>query len=147
MTELFYQNETTVYPGKFVPLVKREDIVNEHKKRKNTLVIEPAANIIDDEHFLKIEIAIPGVRREDFFIKVNKNRLAVIVLHKHSFHEKTCNYKLHEFDCDFFKRDILLPPNADAQLTRAEYREGILFLYIPKNDHPLQYRSCRIVVY
>jgi HSP20 family protein len=147
MTNLFYQNESTVYPGEFVPLVRGKDVVYEHKKRKDTPVAEPATNIIDGEHFYKIEIAIPGVRREDFFIKINRNRLRVIVLHKHSFNETTCTYKLHEFDCDFFKRDIVLPVNADAQLTRAEYREGILYLYIPKNDHPLEYKSCRIVVY
>lgn len=147
MTSLLHRNESTVYPGRFIPMVKEKDVIKEHKKRKDIQVVAPAANIIEKEYSIEIEIAIPGAGREDFFIKINKNKLSVIVLHKTSFDNSSGKYQLHEFDYDFFERDILLPDNADAQLTRAEYKEGILHLYIPKSNYPLQNRACRIVVY
>lgn len=147
MKSLIYESESAVYPGRFIPLLEENDIVKEHRRRGKEKWAQPATNIIDKEHFVSIEIVIPGVKREDFCVKVNRNRLTVIVLHESSAGNIAANYKVQEFDCNFFEKELQLPANADAQLARAEYREGILYLYIPKSDHPLDYTSCSIVVY
>lgn len=142
-----YIDKYPVYPGEFMPVIESRDIDEEHEKRNRNAINKPLINVTETKDGFKIEAVVPGVRREDFFLHAKDNILSIAVLHRKPANEETGDSKLHEFNPDFFERNITLPETSDTQLTKAEYREGILMLYVPKTGEPLKTPPTRIVVY
>ena len=139
---LTYSESCSAYPGQYVPL---PDIETSKIDRMNTIT-EPLVNMDEFEDHFQIEAAIPGIKKEDIMINLHNNLLSVTVFHvdKKSIGKRT---RIHEFDINYFERNIPLPENADAQLISAEYREGILNLFIPKTEERASHHSHHIAVY
>lgn len=138
---------SSTYPGSYVPMIKEEEILKELKRTHEGKMLLPPVNVAELPDSFKVEVAIPGVKREDFLIQADGNTLSVFVLHKDCEHPERECFKLHEFNYECFDRPIVLPDNADAEFTCAEYKEGILHLYVPKTIQPVKNLHTRIVVY
>ena len=135
-----------VYPGSFVPQKKSEIFKNEVTKDKNNLTKKPLVNLIESNHSIILEMAVPGVKREDFLIEVKDDILTVHVIHKDS-NKDFVAFSMHEFDCNKYKRSIQLPPNADYAFVSAKYNDGLLTIYIPKTNEPFINQQNTIIVY
>jgi HSP20 family protein len=144
---LSYNRECLVYPGEYVPSLEAEELIEKLKTHNDEMVALPPVNITELVDSFKIEVAVPGVRREDFFIDVNEHVLTIVVLHYECDNRNKGASQLHEFDCGCFKRFIMLPAYADPEFTSAEYRQGILTLHIPKSQDRPKSRTNQIVVY
>jgi HSP20 family protein len=140
-------NGCSSYPGTYVPLMREEEMRKELKRSQEGKRLLPPVNIAELSDCFKVEVAIPGVKREDFLIQADGNILSVFVLHKDCGCHESEWFKLHEFNYECFDRPIILPGNADAEFTCAEYKEGILHLYVPKTNQPVKNLHTRIVVY
>ncbi len=143
LKSLPYNPDHYTYPGEYIPLPQAEDLL---KKVNKDLGSKPLVNIEEFPESYKVEVNIPGAKREDIFINTNDRILSIIVL------RMTCenlNYKTqgHEFDNRSIERHVFLPANADTEFVSAEYREGIVCLHIPKSDGYASLSSRRIVVY
>ena len=145
--DLVYNTGCSIYPGDYTPLLKAEEIENELRHPHEGKMVLPPVNIAELADSYKIEVAIPGVRREDFLVKADANILSVQVLHKEYGCHGAEHFQLHEFNYQCFDRHIILPENADPEFTNAEYKAGILRLYIPKTNQPDINLRTRIVVY
>jgi HSP20 family protein len=141
-----YSPETSVYPGCFIPSKKEEKIREKIKLDPKTIFKKPMVNIINAEKHYNIELAIPGVEREDFCIETMDNVITVMVLHN-DINDKTNEFSLHEFDCKIFERKIILPKHADLSFVTANYEGGILKIHVPKSENHEQSPSSRIFVY
>ncbi len=108
-------------------------------------IAKPAVNIDELNHSYKIKVIIPGAKKEDIFINIDKNILSIAVLQKDS--DSSNKHLKHEFNPDNFERHIALPSNADSIFVNAEYNAGILSIYIPKSNNPVKNLKARIVVY
>lgn len=143
-------NQTTekngVYPGSFVPQKNSEIIKKEISKVKNNFVKKPLVNLIESNHSITLEMAIPGVKREDFLIEVKDDILTVHVMHEDA-NKDFVAFSMHEFDCNKYKRSIQLPPNADYAFVSAKYNDGLLTIYIPKTNEPFINQQNTIIVY
>lgn len=147
MTNLqHYSEKYAVYPGQHIPMLEVRDIEEEHRKRRGINIKEPSVNVNELADIFKIEVAVPGVKRENLFVHVHENILSIAVLHKSEYNEGRVP-ALHEFDDDFLERHIFLPPNVDAQFISAEYKEGVLHFYLPKTSQSFRSISATIVVY
>jgi HSP20 family protein len=142
---LFYSKECLVYPGEYAPMQAVEARLEE-LLTSNDSVAKPLVNMDECRDCYKIEVAVPGVRREDFFITAHDTRLSIVVLHKEDEKVKK-GLKMHEFDTNCFERHLLLPENADTEFVSAEYNQGILSLQIPKTYQPPKAGTSQIVVY
>ncbi|MBL7740857.1 MAG: Hsp20/alpha crystallin family protein [Chitinophagaceae bacterium] len=142
-----YNEKYPVYPGEFIPRFTMDDIAGEMNRERKVPIPEPRVNVTELTECFKIEVEVPGVNRDDFYISADKNFLSVIVFHEGYPETEPGNFQLHEFDCHCSYRHILLPENADAGFGVAEYQAGVLYIYVPKTDHPLKQVSARIVVY
>ena len=144
------ENQTTekngVYPGSFVPQKNSEIFKNEISKDKNKHTKKPLVNLIESNHSIILEMAVPGVKREDFLIEVIDDILTVHVIHKDS-NKDFVAFSMHEFDCNKYKRSIQLPPNADYAFVSAKYNDGLLTIYIPKTNEPFINQQNTIIVY
>lgn len=142
-----YHSECLVYPGEYVPLQEAELILQTSKQPGMEMAMKPLVNMNELADCFIIEVAIPGAKREDILVQARDTILSIIVLNKCSNECTGKNLRMHEFDTEVTERHLLLPDNADTAFVRAEYREGILRLHIPKTQDPAIINSNRIIVY
>lgn len=146
--DLTYTDSSSVYPGEYVPLFKENDFNKVVKYSYKNNISGLPVNIDESGDSYKIELAIPGVERENLFLKVCGNVLSVSVIHNKDELDKQRKIQLQEFTFDgCFARKIVLPDNSDPIFISAAYQSGILHLYIPKSAHPVKRIDTKIAVY
>jgi len=145
-TDLPHTKEYPVYPGEYVPMPEAIALLEELKIHSGDAAANPLVNMDESRDCFKIEVQVPGVRREDIFIYAHDNVLSILVLRKDRENLKK-KLQIHEFNAGSFERHILLPDDADTEFTSAEYRQGMLILHIPKTYEPSKSNTNQIVVY
>jgi HSP20 family protein len=145
-THLADVKEYSAYPGEYIPMPEAETMLKELKLTTNDRGAAPLVNMKEYKDFFRIDVIIPGVRRENIFIRVQDSILTVMVLYM-ACEKLQKERQIHEFDTRCLERHILLPENADTEFVSAEYRRGILSLHIPKAPKPASLKSQQIVVY
>jgi len=144
---LTLSKECSVYPGEYIPLPEMEALVEESKNLVKDSDAKPPVNMSEFEDYFKIEVPIPGVRREYIVIYTHENILSIVVLNKYLGKFKNEKLRTHEFDSRSFERHILLPEDADTEFVSATYGRGILNFHIPKTKEPSTAKTTSIVVY
>ena len=92
----------------------------------------PAVNIKERDKDFVIELAAPGMKKEDFEIELDNNILTVSSKKKEEKVEEKSNYTKREFNYCEFQRMFTLPETANIEDIKAEYSAGILVLSIAK---------------
>ncbi|MEJ5963458.1 Hsp20/alpha crystallin family protein [Pedobacter immunditicola] len=101
---------------------------------KNLVISKiPGVNIIESAEDYKIEVAAPGLTKEDFQINLKKDTLSVWA-EKKAVEGEQKDYTRKEFDYNSFARSFVLPETVDAEKIAAEYVNGILNITIGKKD-------------
>ena len=102
-------------------------------------VTAPAINVKENDKGYKIEVAAPGMCKDDFKIHLNKEGNLVIDMEKTDCgckdkdgEKKECKYLRKEFSYSKFSQTLLLPDNADKDAIEAHVNNGILYVMIPK---------------
>lgn len=95
---------------------------------------DPAANIIENPDAFKLEIAAPGMNKEDFRINLENNILTISAELDDQKREEGKNYTRKEFYYGSFSRAFTLPKSIDLDKIRADYEAGILRVTLPKRD-------------
>ncbi len=95
----------------------------------------PAVNILEDENRIQIEVAAPGMKREDFKIDLDQNRLTVTGEATATNSESTEHYSRKEFNYSTFRRQFSIPiETVNGDQIQATYKDGILLLTLPKRE-------------
>ncbi|GAB2689225.1 Hsp20/alpha crystallin family protein [Mucilaginibacter koreensis] len=94
----------------------------------------PAVNIAETENQFHIELVVPGYKKEDFKINLDKNVLSVSTEKKEEGKEEGKKYFKREHTYTAFTRSFTLPETADQANIEAEYVDGILKLNIAKKE-------------
>ncbi|BAU54535.1 Hsp20/alpha crystallin family protein [Mucilaginibacter gotjawali] len=94
----------------------------------------PAVNISETETQFHIELAAPGLKKEDFKISLDKNVLSVSADKKTENVEEGKKFSKREYSYNSFTRSFTLPEAADQNKIEAEYTDGILKLYVAKKE-------------
>ena len=94
----------------------------------------PAVNIAETENEFHIELAVPGLKKEDFKISLDKNVLSVSAEKKAENVEEGKKYSKREYSYNSFVRSFTLPETADHAKIDAEYTDGILKLNVAKKE-------------
>jgi len=99
----------------------------------------PAVNVLEDPDNFKIEVAAPGLDKKDFKIDLDNNVLTISSEkeYKHE-DEKDGKFMRREFAYSSFKRSFTLPESVDAEKIKANYKEGLLYINIPKREEAKQ---------
>ena len=93
----------------------------------------PAVNVIENGDAFRIELAAPGLNKEDFNINVDKNVLRIEVKKEFKAEEGE-TYKRREFGFYEFKRNFQLPETIDTAGIEASYKDGLLLILLPKKE-------------
>jgi len=98
----------------------------------NTL---PSVNVKETENDFEIELAAPGMKKEDFQIVVDKNVLTISSQKNEENETKMGKYTRREFNYHSFSRSFTLPAEVvESDKIEASYKEGILYIVVPKKE-------------
>jgi HSP20 family protein len=94
----------------------------------------PSINFSEEKGDLVIEVAAPGLKKDDFNINVEGNMLTISCEKETETKEggKDKNYSRREYNYSSFIRSVALPEQADSNAIAAKYSDGVLKLTIPK---------------
>ena len=95
----------------------------------------PAMNVMEDENAYHLELAAPGMCKDDFNVHISKDGNLVIEMEKKC-ENKECKkegkYLRKEFSYNRFHQTLLLPENAERDNIEAQVKDGVLHVRIPK---------------
>ncbi len=95
---------------------------------------DPSANIIEKSEGFELEIAAPGLKKEDFNINLENSILTISSELEDEKNEEGKNYTRKEFYYGSFSRSFTLPKSIDTDKIKADYIHGILKIDLPKRD-------------
>jgi len=94
----------------------------------------PAVNIVESKDDYRIEVAAPGLNKDDFKINLENNVLTVSSEKEEKHEDKDEKVMRKEFNYYSFCRSFTLPQTVNADKIKANHKDGILFISIPKRD-------------
>jgi HSP20 family protein len=136
MTLIKFKNESPAKNGEKMPHFNEmfndffDGLLTGDFRRTST----PAVNIVDNDDNFKLELAAPGLTKEDFKINVDNELLSISAEKKNESSEKNSRYTRKEFSYVSFKRSFNLPEIVDAENISANYENGVMTLTLPKKE-------------
>ena len=95
--------------------------------RSNSL---PSVNSIENNDSFEIDLAVPGMKKDDFTIELNDKILLISSDNiNDDQNEKT---RLNEFNYSSFQRSFRVPESVELDKIKANYKNGILKIKLPK---------------
>lgn len=111
-----------------------ESVFNEPGFNERPTLSVPAVNIAENENEFKIELAVPGLNKEDFKISLNKQILTVSASKEAKDATEAKKYSKREYNYGSFTRSFNLPESVDYSKIDAAYQAGILTLTVAKKE-------------
>ncbi|MDQ1161697.1 HSP20 family protein [Chryseobacterium sp. SORGH_AS 447] len=101
----------------------------------STLTTVPSVNIKENDNHFEVEVAAPGMEKEDFRITLEGNLLTISSSRKNEMEDMKENYTRREFSYQSFQRSFELAKDVvDEEHIEARYDKGVLKLTIPKTE-------------
>ena len=95
----------------------------------------PAVNIKETDHDYMIEVAAPGMKKEDFKVNYDNGRLTIASEKKKEDEERSGTYTRMEYSYQSFQRSFTVPETlVNGEKIGAKYSDGILHVTLPKRD-------------
>lgn len=96
----------------------------------------PSVNLKETDTNIEIELAAPGMKREDFKVEIDNDMLMISSEKEEEKEEvgKKENYIRKEFNYQSFYRAFSLPETANENKIDANYKDGILHVVIEKKE-------------
>lgn len=95
----------------------------------------PAVNIKETKDDFQVEVAAPGMKKDDFNIELDNNLLVISSEKKEEHEEKDKGeFTRREFSYQSFKRSFGLPKTIKEEDIKASYKDGVLMITLPKKD-------------
>lgn len=91
----------------------------------------PAVNVKDSDNEFVIELAAPGLEKDDFNIELDND---VLLISSNTSSKKEGNYTRKEFNYTTFKRTFTLPDTINSAEINASYVNGVLEVVLPKKE-------------
>lgn len=93
---------------------------------------EPALDIEETDTDVHVRAEIPGMEKDEFSVDVSGNRLSIRGEKKQK--REWTEGSMHRLECSYgqFVRQVLLPAEVDDTRSEAEYKNGVLYIRLPK---------------
>ena len=95
----------------------------------------PAINVLETEKEYKVELAAPGMTKDDFNVRIDEDNNLVISMEKKTENKeekKDGRYLRREFSYSKFQQTMILPDNVDKEKIAASVEHGVLNIELPK---------------
>ncbi len=119
-------NPFRFYNSLFTPLFARPE-TQEYKWR-------PSADITETDDSFEVRAELPGVTKDDVQISVKENLLTIKGEKRQEKTDDSKNFRRVERHYGSFERKFALPPKVEADSIKAEFKDGVLTVSIPKPE-------------
>ena len=117
----------------WLPSIFNDFFDNEWMEKANATA--PAINVSESENEYRVEVAAPGMTKEDFNIRIDEENNLVISMEKKSEskeEKKDRKYLRREFSYSKFEQTMILPDDVDKEKIGAAVENGVLDITLPK---------------
>ena len=95
----------------------------------------PSVNTIENDDSFEIDLAVPGMKKDDFSIELENNVL--IISSETSNNVSNENLRLNEFNYSSFQRSFKIPESVNLDKIKGNYKNGILKVLLPKKKESI----------
>jgi len=95
----------------------------------------PSVNSLENNDSFEIDLAVPGMKKEDFNIELNDKVL--VISSETSNTMENDKMRLNEFNFSSFQRSFRVPDSVDLDKIKANYKNGILKIKLPKRKESI----------
>lgn len=117
----------------WLPSIFNDFFDNDWMEKANATA--PAINVLENEKEYKVELAAPGMTKEDFDVHIDEENNLVISMEKKNEKkedEKNGRYLRCEFSYSKFQQTMILPEDVDKEKISATVNNGVLDIELPK---------------
>ena len=130
----------------WLPEIFNDFFDNSWMERANSTA--PAINVKENEKEYDVELAAPGLTKDDFKVSLDPDGNLVITMekkHETKEEKKHERFLRREFSYEKFQQMLALPENADAEHISAKVENGVLNINIPKLTQDEIARNTRLI--
>jgi len=123
--------------GLFEPYAWRRPMFAEFDEKFDLM---PKVDIIDKDEALLVRADVPGIKKDDLEITISGDRLVIEAKRDYEHEEKKEEFVRHEMAYGRLYRAVLLPAEIFADKAKAELKDGVLEIFLPKVEATTPYR-------
>ncbi|ELR70073.1 putative heat-shock related protein [Fulvivirga imtechensis AK7] len=113
------------------------DVLEDYPIRERSDI--PAVNVVENKQEYILELAAPGMCKEDYKLEVEDNILTISgESEKRNTENQERSFIRNEFTCSYFSRSFILPEHINSDEISASCSEGILTIHIPKKEEAMK---------
>ncbi|MBO5880455.1 MAG: Hsp20/alpha crystallin family protein [Paraprevotella sp.] len=109
----------------------------------------PAVNVVESDDDYKVEVAVPGLNKDDFSINLtDRNEMVITMEKKNEVKEdgkKNKKFLRREFSYAKFQQSMLLPNDVDKERIAASVVDGVLIIDLPKHTPEQNEKINRVI--
>ena len=126
-----------MYKNSWLPEVFNDFFYNNNMPKANATA--PAINVLENENEYTVELAAPGLRKEDFDISINNDGDLVIKMEKkNEVKDEKADYLRREFAYSKYEQTLILPDDVNKDEVGAKMNDGVLNITLPKLNKSVQ---------
>ena len=126
-----------MYKNSWLPEVFNDFFYNNNMPKANATA--PAINVLENENEYTVELAAPGLRKEDFDISINNDGDLVIKMEKkNEVKDEKAHYLRREFAYSKYEQTLILPDDVNKDEVGAKMNDGVLKITLPKLNKSVQ---------
>lgn len=115
----------------WLPSIFNDFFDNEWMVKANATA--PAINVIESDKDYKVEVAAPGMTKDDFTIHLSEdNELVITMEKKNENNQENKKYLRREFSYSKFQQSLILPDDVEKDKISANVNDGVLTIDLPK---------------
>ncbi len=122
------------YSQEWLPSIFNDFFDNDWMVKANATA--PAINVIESDKDYKVEVAAPGMTKEDFNIHLSEDNELVISMEKktetNEEDKQNKKYLRREFSYTKFQQALVLPDDVEKDKINANVNNGVLTIELPK---------------
>lgn len=133
------------YNQNWLPSIFNDFFDNNWMEKANATA--PAINVVESDKDYKVEVAVPGMTKEDLNIHLGDENELVISMEKKVENEDKENkkYLRREFSYTKFQQSLYLPDNVDKEKITANVANGVLTIELPKYSQEEKAKINRVI--
>ena len=129
----------------WLPSIFNDFFDNDWMVRTNATA--PAINVIENDTDYKVEVAAPGMTKEDFNVHLGEDNELVITMEKKNETKDGSNkkYLRREFSYSKFEQAFVLPDDVEKDKISANVTDGVLTIDLPKRTPEEKAKVNRVI--
>lgn len=135
------------YEQNWLPSIFNDFFDNDWMAKANATAL--AINVAEDKTEYRIEVAVPGMTKDDFRLQLTNDNQLVISMEKKSEtndkDDKDKRYLRREFSYSKFQQSMILPDDVEKERITASVNDGVLTIDLPKKTAEEKEQECRMI--